>query len=171
MHSQLTANFDILPLQKAHNKNSFSCGVPSLDHYLHKQATQDMRRNISVSYVLVDTINGCVVGYFTLSSTTIQLCNLPDDASKKLPQYPLIPATLIGRLAIDNKYQKQGFGAILLLDGLSKAFQASQTIASFAVIVEAIDVNAAAFYGKYGFIPLLATQKKLYLPMKLVGKI
>ena len=162
-------NFSIGQLDKSHKREKFSCGVHLLDDYLHKQASQDMRRHIAVTYILNDDKENQVAGYYTLSSTTIQLADLPEKAIKKLPHYPLLPATLIGRLAVNNEYQHKGLGEILLLDALKTIFQVSQTVASYAAVVDAINDEAINFYKKYGFISLVAS--KLYLPMKIVAEI
>jgi len=163
--------FSINRLNKSHNREKFSCGVTLLDDYVRKQAGQDTRKHLSVTYILNDEMLNKVAGYYTLSSTTIELSDLPEKLSKKLPRYPLLPATLIGRLAIDQNYQKQGLGEVLLIDALKRANEASEAVASLAVIVEAINVNALRFYKKYNFKSFLSHKSKLYLPMKVIYKL
>lgn len=155
--------YTIEKLDHIHKKNTFSCGIASLDNYLHHQAGQDKKRQLSVTYLLYDHENNAIVGYYSLSSTSIESTDLPPAMTKKLPRYPLLPATLLGRLAVDHHYQHKGFGEILLIDALKRVSQLSESIASFAVIVEAINEKANHFYQKYGFLPLKLN--KLFLPM------
>ena len=166
-----TDRFLIEKLNNQHNRDDFSCTIVSLDDYIKRQASQDNKKNISVSYILYDQKAEKIAGYYTLSSSTIELNELPADISRKLPHYPLLPAILIGRLAVDLTYQKQGLGEILLIDALKKAKQASLEIASFAVIVDAINLHAIQFYKKYGFISFPSHKDKLYLPMSTIKKL
>lgn len=158
--------YSISILKAGLDRQAFSCGISLLDEYLKKQASQDKRKNIAVTYVLNNKLNHEIIGYYTLSSTSIQIANLPITITKKLPHYPLIPATLIGRLAIDLNYQSQGYGEILLIDALQRIYQTSLHVASFAVVVDAINKPAKDFYLKYGFKEIMPHSSKLYLPVK-----
>lgn len=109
-----------------------------------------------------------VLGYYTLSSFGIDIGDLPADIAKKLPRYALIPATLIGRLAVDQRCQGQGIGAFLLVDTLRRALVQSAAIAAAAVVVDAIDAGAAKFHRHFGFIPFPSKEGRLFLPMKTV---
>jgi predicted GNAT family N-acyltransferase len=169
--SVIVANqFQIQTLAKSHKRQSFSCGIASLDYYIQKRSRQDSGRHLSVTFVLNDQEKNRIAGYYTLSSTSITLEGLAHELAKKLPQYPLLPATLIGRLAVDSNYQKQGLGEVLLLDALHRTYQTSSEIASFAVVVDAIDDNAVKFYKKYGFMTFANRNNKLYLPMKTIAQ-
>ena len=171
MLSSSNKKYSILRFSKSEQRQQFSCGVASLDDYLHSRAGQDNRRHLSVTYILNDNTLNKPAGYYTLSSTSIELIDLTKEHQQKLPKYPSLPTTLIGRLAIDLSYQKQGLGEILLLDALNRAYQASQEVASFAVIVDTLDNHASKFYKKYNFLPLLSNNTRLYLPMKSISKI
>jgi len=107
--------------------------------------------------------DGVIGGYYTLSSTSIQLGELPEQTVRKLPRYPLLPATLLGRLAVDRREQGKGYGRYLLADALYRAAQSE--IASFAVIVDAKDDNARRFYEREGFLPFPDQPMKLFRPM------
>ncbi len=165
----LHENFTIRKLEEFYQKKVFSCGVKILDDYIQKYASQDNKRHVAMTYVLLDEEKNKIAGYYTLSSTSIEFLNLSDLAKKNLPPYPLLPATLLGRLAIDIHYQHNNLGKHLLLDALKRALEVSQKIASFAVIVDAVDESAANFYKKYAFIPLI--NNRLYLPMKVIERI
>ena len=104
-----------------------------------------------------------IAGYYTLSSTSVQLGELPEQTVRKLPKYPLVPATLLGRLAVDRRQQGKGYGRFLLADALYRAAQSE--IASFAVIVDAKDGNARRFYERESFLPFPDEPMKLFRPM------
>jgi len=107
--------------------------------------------------------DGTIGGYYTLSSTSIQLAELPAQTVRKLPRYPSVPATLLGRLAVDRHQQGKGYGRYLLADALYRA--ARSEIASFAVIVNAKDESARRFYERESFLPFPDQPLKLFLPM------
>jgi GNAT superfamily N-acetyltransferase len=107
--------------------------------------------------------DGTIAGYYTLSSTSVQLRDLPEQTVRKLPRYPLVPATLLGRLAVDRRQQGKGYGRFLLADALYRAAQSE--IASFAVIVDAKNENARRFYERESFLPFPDQPMKLFRPM------
>ena len=152
----------VIPLAAHHDRASFSCGVAPLDRYLHTQAGQDARKHIAAPFVLV-LPDGGIAGYYTLSATSIALPDLPLAIARKLPRYPLIPATLLGRLAVDRRYRGAGHGRFLLADALFRS--AANEIASFAVVVEAKDDDAVRFYLRESFLPFPDRPSKLFLPM------
>src|SRR3990167_3957742 len=112
MALDLNSRFVIEKLNAKHMRQSFSCGIEKLDDYIKKQATQDERRYIAVTYVLHDKQENKVAGFYSLASTTIEAQHLSDEITRKLPSYPLIPATLIGRLAIDKYAQGNQLGEL-----------------------------------------------------------
>lgn len=150
-------------LNKSQNRSSFSCGIESLDNYLKKQAGQDAKKKVSVTYVLQDSETLEVVGYYTLSSTAIELLAIPEQIRKKLPKHALLPATLIGRLAVSERRKGEGWGEALLSDAVKRAFKASQDIASLSVVVDAINESAKKFYKRYGFLDLASPGNRLFL--------
>ena len=114
-------SFQIEPLGKRHNRTDFSSGSEPLDRYLQRQASQEARRHVAVTFVLADTECQALAGYYTLSATSIRLGDLPPEMAGKLPRYPLVPATLIDRLAIDTRCQGKGLGEFLLMDALHRS--------------------------------------------------
>lgn len=117
---------------------------------------------MAAPFVLV-LLDGTIAGYYTLSSTSVQLAELPAQTVRNLPRYPLVPATLLGRLAVDRRHQGKGYGRFLLGDALYRA--ARSEIASFAVIVDAKDENARRFYERESFLPFPDQPMKLFRPM------
>lgn len=160
------------PLErKKHNRASFKCGQDDLDRYLHSQATQDIKKRVATVFVLVDYPNSNVLAYYTLSSYSIELVELDNALAKSLPKYPLLPATLLGRLAVDVNYQGKGLGGVVLVDALKRSLAATVQVASVAVVIDALNERAASFYQKYGFQQFKQYPLKLYLPMQSVAQL
>ncbi len=164
----MTLTIELLDSKK-HNRSCFSCGNESLDNYIRNQASQDLKKKIATVFVLIDSPNTDVIAYYTLSSYTIDIDNLDEAFVKGIPRYPLLPATLLGRLAVDNTFQGRGMGKVVLIDAFKRALDATAQVASLAVVVEAIDENAVSFYQKYGFRQFKQYPLKLYLPIKSIA--
>jgi len=163
--------FRVEPLGLQHNRDGFSCGDESLDRYLKTQATQDMRRKANAVFVLARPMRPeRIVGYFTLCAHTIDRGVVPEAARKHVPRYPVVSATLIGRLAIVRDDQGQGIGSILLARALGKAYENAAIVDSSMIVVDAIDERAARFYGAHGFTRL-PDSLRLVLPMRHIGEL
>jgi GNAT superfamily N-acetyltransferase len=130
-----------------------------LNRYLREQASQDIRRRMAACFVaLADEKR--IAGYYTLASASLLLTDLPASTGKKLPRYPTVPAVRLGRLAVDQVFKGQGLGGALLADALDRA--ARSEIAAYALIVDAKDEAAAAFYRHHGFIALPDSPRTLF---------
>jgi GNAT superfamily N-acetyltransferase len=143
-----------------------AAGVEALDRYFRTQAGQEARKNIAAPFVLV-LPDGALGGYYTLSATAVNVTEFPADTTRRLPRYPLIPATLIGRLAVDVRCRGKGYGRWLLADALHRAWRSE--IASFAVVVDAKDEAARRFYES--FLPFPDQPFKLFRPMADIAKL
>ncbi len=161
----------IEPLGEKHDRSEFSCGNELLDQYIKTQASQDAKKRVAVPFVLCEGTDNAVLGYYTLSNFSVDVGAWSEDVAKKLPRYPEVPATLLGRLAADRRIQGKRLGEYLLMDALRRSLQASKDVASVAVIVEAIDNRAVAFYQHYEFLPFLDEPRKLFLPMAAIEKL
>ena len=150
------------PLASHHDRADFTSGADALDRYLKTQAGQDARKHVAAPFVLVGA-DGRIVGYYTLSATAVPTGDFPAETTRKLPRYPLIPATLLGRLAVDRRRRGQGHGRFLLADALHRAFRSE--VASFAVIVDAKDDDARRFYAREGFLAFPDSPMRLFRPM------
>jgi GNAT superfamily N-acetyltransferase len=159
----------IEPLGKKHDRLVFSCGDEALDTYLKIRASQEAKKKIATTFVMVDSQTSAVIGYYTLLATSILLADLPDETTKKLPKYPHVPATLLGRLAIDGRFQGRGYGELLIIDALRRALQATTEVASYAVVVDAINERARSFYEHYEFCAFPDRKLRLFLPMKTIA--
>jgi hypothetical protein len=89
---------------RQHNRSDFCCGKDSLDNYIRQQASQDLKKRVSTVFVLIDASDLKVLAYYTLSSYTVDISVLDETFAKRLPRYPILPATLLGRLAVDNNW-------------------------------------------------------------------
>lgn len=159
-------NLVIEPLNPAHDRTGFQCGVETLDRYLKKQARQDIKRRISRVFVAIKPNNpNTVIGYYTLSTLSIELKQLPEKLMRKLPKYP-VPAALIGRLAVSKTDQGQGIGKMLLADAIKRTLAVSDQIAIYAMVVDAINTTAKEFYEQFGFTRLSDDSPRLFLPLK-----
>ncbi len=159
------APFRVLPLEAGHDRAAFKCGSEPLDRYFHQQVTQDIRRRVASCFVALnqDHEEQGIAGYYTLASASVLLADLPAPVIKKLPRYPTVPAVRMGRLAVDLAFKRQGLGAALLADALSRASRSE--VAAYALIVDAKDNAAAAFYQHHGFIALPESPRTLFLPL------
>lgn len=153
------------------DRKSFCCGKSNLDHYIHEQVGQDIRRKLAVCFIVTDK-NCKIKGYYTLSNDNIPADELPEEYKMKFPKaYSHLPVTLLGRLAVDQKYQGSGLGKLLLIDALKRSYEvALKSIGSMAIIVNPLDTEAEKFYQKYGFVKL-PDSAKMFLPMKTVGQL
>jgi GNAT superfamily N-acetyltransferase len=164
-------NYVIERLDKRHYKQAFSCGIEVLDRYLIAQASQDIKRNVAATYVIVEEDQQEVLGFYTLSSIGIFPGDLPEYLVKKLPRYPILPGVLLGRLAVDRRAQRQKIGARLLVDALQRSVSISHQIGVVAVIVDAKDGSTVNFYEHFGFIRFLAHDKRMFLPINTIKKL
>lgn len=160
-----TAPFQMASLSNEHDRTKFNSDSEALNRYFREQISQDIRRRVAACFVAL-TDEGQIAGYYTLASASVILNELPISVGKKLPRYPSIPAVRMGRLAVDMAYKSQGLGSALLVDALERA--AHSEIAAYALIVDAKDKVAAAFYLHHGFMALPSSPLTLFLPLATV---
>lgn len=159
----MTVPFRIEVLGTGHNRKAFSCGVDVLDRYFLERATQDMRRRATACYVALETDTDRVAGYYTLAAGGIPLTDMPEDIIKRLPRYPSVPVAKLGRLAIDVDFQGRRLGGALLWDAVMRASRSE--VAVFALVVDAKDNLAEAFYRHHGFASFGSIPRQLILPL------
>lgn len=157
--------FQISPLDAYYDRFAFSYDFKPLNRYLREQASQDIRRRVAACFVAL-TDEQRIAGYYTLASASLLLVDLPASICKKLPRYPTVPAVRMGRLAVDQAFTGQGLGGALLADALVRARRSE--IAAYALVVDAKDDTAAAFYGYHGFLTLPDSPYTLFLPLATV---
>jgi hypothetical protein len=164
--------FTITPLGPQHDRAAFSCGNAVLDDYLRTKARKEAELGYCAVFILAEEgAPATIAGYYMLSSYSIALDGIAQQVRKRLPRYPLVPAMLIGRLARDVRFRNAHVGATLLLDAMRRTLHISAQIGAYAVMVDAIDDSAAAFYERHGFIPLSGGGNRLYLPIESIRKL
>ncbi len=161
----------IEPLGSHHDRAAFSCGNEDLDRYFHRLASQDLRRGVAVPFVLIEPTASNIAGFYTLSALSVRIGAFPESITRKLPKYPVMPATLLGRLAVDRQYRGRGYGGLLIMDALRKSLRQSLTIGSIAVVVDAKDEPARSFYQRHDFVAFSNQPRRLFLPMAKIEKL
>ena len=154
-------DFRIVPIEGGFVKDGFDCGSLELNRYLFSQSSQDVRKYYATLFVAVENIENRVIGYYTLSNTSIELNHVPVNLRRKLPKYKDVPAIRLGRLAVDVKAQGYGVGSQLLADAVIRSVL---NVSAWAIMaVDAKDDKACSFYKKYGFTPLTDDERHLYI--------
>ena len=161
--------YRIEALGKTHDRTAFDCGSAALNRYLRQQARQDAEKSVAAPFVLTVPPALQVLGYYTLSASLVNANELPDALANKLPRHPQLPVTLLGRLAVNQSMKGRGIGQFLLMDALRRSLEADANIAAMAVLVDAKDDAAEAFYRHFSFLPLHEQPWRLFLPMKTVA--
>lgn len=158
--------FVIEPLSRKHQRQDFDCGEQSLDQFLKEFARQNNEKGLGRTYVIILAETTKVLGYYTISSSSIEFDSVPE----RLPKYP-IPTVLIGRLAVDRSVRGHGLGELLLLDAFRRAVQIADEIGIYAIEVVALNEAARNFYKKFGFEETSADPFHLYIPMKTIRRL
>ena len=158
----MSGRFRVEALSSLHDRAGFSSGVEPLDRYLQSLATQDARRRLSNCFVALDD-GDAIAGYYTLAATSLPITELPAEEAKRLPRYPLLPAAIIGRLAVDRRFQGRRLGGALITDAATRAARGDPAI--FALIVDAKDGAAIAFYEDLQFQRFSSRPASLFLPL------
>jgi predicted N-acetyltransferase YhbS len=152
---------------KRHNVKDFQCGQPSLDWWLLSYAGQSQRRDVARTFVAADSEER-VVGYYTLVAGQVEHDAASPPVRAGVSRHFPIPVCLIARLAVDESWHGRGLGRDLLRDALRRTLAAADQIGIRAVLVDAIDDNAAAFYRRHGFEPATTDGLTLMVPLPAV---
>jgi len=151
---------------KKHRRHDFSCEAPELTEFLRNRAGAEMEARASACFVMVPQDEASrIAGFFTLSAATIRLARLPPTWATQLPEYPNLPATLLGRLARDQNFRGAGLGDLLLVSALRRALDSTTQVGSVAVVADPKNAGAEAFYQKHGFRNL-GGGRRMFLPTK-----
>lgn len=150
-----------------HDRNDFDCGEPALNHFLQRLARQQAQRDFNRTYVACRAGESRIQGYYAVSSASINFEHWP--ANLRLPRYPA-PVARIGRLAVDARSQSQGVGAALLNHAMAVAESLAQQIGLYAVVVDAKNESAVAFYARYGFQRFPDQGLSLFLTMDVIRR-
>jgi GNAT superfamily N-acetyltransferase len=155
-------------LDPRHERGGFSCGIAPLDRYLQQLVTQDTRRLVAKCFVASPADSDVVAGYCTLAAAELPVTALPAELGRKLPRYPTVPVVRIGRLAVDLRHRGKGLGAVLIANAIGQVLRSD--IGAYALIVDAKDEAASAFYRHLGFLPAGEGDRALFLPLATARK-
>jgi GNAT superfamily N-acetyltransferase len=150
-------------LTKDHDPSDFDCGRPSLNDWLKRFALTNQQNDSARTFVVNRA--GRVIGYYSLAAGSVRKEESPARIAKGLAAHP-IGVILLARLAIDRREQGTGLGRMLLADALARAMAAADAIGARAVLVHAIDDEAAEFYRRFGFEGSPLDPKQMMLLMK-----
>ncbi|MBS4052340.1 MAG: GNAT family N-acetyltransferase [Methylomonas sp.] len=150
-----------------HDRKTFDCGDAALNLYLRQFANQDQNRGLSRVYVLAEQRR--IVGYYSISAYSVGTDELADQT--RTGAYRELPFLLLGRLAVDQAFQGQGFGDALIIHAFKTTVEAAEKIGIFGMIVDAKDERAAGFYQRFGFTRLSASKNRLVLPFSAIKKL
>lgn len=135
------------PISRRHDLSHFACGVDSLDSWLRRRARLNETRGGARTYVVCD--GDFVVAFYSLAASSVERTRVSSRVGRNMPDP--IPAILLGQLAVDTHYQGRGLGSDLVVDAGKRALAAADLIGARAVIVQALDDRARAFYEHFGF--------------------
>jgi len=155
---------EIVPLARHHDRTRFDCGVPELNSFLKATARQHSDKGISRTFVLSDQEKP-ILGYFTLTLCEVRMEHLPATYAKKYPQHGL-PAVRLARLAVSRKYQRKGYGGLLLAEAIHRTVLIAEQAGLIGLFVDAKDERAHKFYERYGFVSLPGHVLQLFLPLE-----
>jgi len=138
------------PIEARHEVGAFSCGKPALDNWLKTRAFANQRNGFAA--VMVVHEKNHVAGFYALAPTAILPASMPRSLRTGQPPNP-VPCLLLGQLATDLKWAGRGVGTALLADALRRIVRAADLVGGRALVVKAIDVEAAEFWRRRGFQP------------------
>lgn len=150
-----------------HDRAGFDCGEPALNEFLRRLARQQAERGFNRTYVAVENEGSEILGFYSVSAGGVEFQHWPTEL--RLPRYP-VPVARIGRLAVDQRWQGEGLGGLLLRHALQVSVALAEQIGLYAVVVDAKHVKAAAFYARFGFHPFQDSGLELFLPLATIRR-
>ena len=156
--------------RKMLGRKTFSCGVQSLDDYIKFNASQHEGQDLTRIFVALDENTHEIIGFYSLSALSVNPDSLDNSFTKGI-RFSEIPAVLLGRLAVDNKYQSQGLGLRLMMHAFRNICNANEILATRLMVVDAIDESIVQFYEKFGFSRVEVDDLRLFLPFSQIRKI
>jgi len=151
-----------------HARRDFDCGDAALNDYLARFARQNHQTGVSKTFVAVTTDDATrILGYYSLSAGELAFDRVPPEATRRLPRYPL-PVVRLGRLAVARSLQGLGLGGQLLLSAGERALAVAGQAGVVALAIDAKDAGAAAWYERFGALPLLDAPQSLILPLRAI---
>ena len=156
-------------IARHHDRKSFDCGVADLNSYLYRYARRNHETRGAKSFVAVSPAEPSgVLGYYSISPGALDFAQVPGEVTRRLGRYD-VPIFRLARLAVDLSAQGRGLGGELLLSAGARALAVAAEVGGVALAIDAKDGHAAAWYARFGALPLLADPLRLILPLKVVS--
>lgn len=159
--------FRLEPLTRRHPRRGFDCGEATVTDWLRTKAWQHQEKHLSITKVLLDP-QDAIAGYYTLATGQVDFGDLPSELSRQLPRRAL-PVAILAWLGVSSAHQRQGLGRRLLAQALRDCYDAGQTFAFIAVLLDCVDDAAKAFYRQWDFAELPGHPYRLFLSANLLA--
>lgn len=158
------------PVGRTHVRDAFDSGSAPLDQYLARFARQNHESGVSKTFVAVPIAEPTrIMGYYSLSASQVEAEQVPPSALRRRGGYP-IPVVLLGRLAVDRRWQGAGLGGDLFLRAAERVLAVSEEVGVRAIAIDAKDERAAGWYVRFGAAPLLDRPLTLLLPLETIRR-
>ncbi|ELV5027096.1 GNAT family N-acetyltransferase [Salmonella enterica] len=152
------------PLTTGHNLADFCCSDPGLNDWLKKKALKNHSTGISRTYVICAENTNTVIGYYCLSTGSIQRNTAPGSYRRNAPDS--LPVIVLGRLAVDQAYSGKGFGIALLKDAIYRTENIVLQVGVKALVVHALNEEVRSFYTRFAFDSSVVSPMTLLYPIK-----
>jgi GNAT superfamily N-acetyltransferase len=154
--------FRLEKLRRNHRRKDFRCGETSVEEWLSAKALQHQEKHLSATKVLLAPDSGAIAGYYTLATGQIDFSDLPASITKRLPRRAL-PVAVLAWLGVSLTHQGLGLGRLLLAQALRDCFEAGETFAFVAVIIDCVSPAAKAFYQEWDFAEVPGHPNRLFV--------
>ena len=169
----LLKRLKIEPLDRnIHDRAAFSCGEQRIDNFLKTNAAGQQDQGVTKAYVIVEPPEKRVLGFYAMNAHSIDATVIPEDLRKKLPKYPTFGAIYISMIGTHTDLQGRGMGSYLLADSLRRCIDVADKTGVLAVMLDALNDDAARLYRRIGFIDIPSEQhhRRMMISMQAVRK-
>lgn len=154
------------PIGKHHDRTGFDCGEEALNEFLRRYARKSHERGGAKTFLAIgDSLDKAVLGFYSLSPASVEFARTPEVVKRGLARYD-VPAFRLARLAVNLRSQGQGLGGQLLLAAGRRCLAAAAEVGGVALLIDAKNERAAAWYARYGAVPMIDAPLTLMLPLK-----
>jgi len=158
----------LAPLAAHHDRKTFDCGAEAMNRYFKETARQEAEKGMSRTFLSLAADRTRVTGYYTLANSSLSFDQMPQE--KRLSRYPA-PVALLAQIAVDQTFQGQGIGRILLFDAQARARDVSENIGIYALVLDAREESLCAFYEQYDFHRCAGESLRMYKTMKVIRQL
>lgn len=157
------------PISKRHDRDAFDCGEEPLNEFLRRYARKSHEMGGAKTFVAIDDADGKTIwGFYSLSPASVDYARTPDIVKRGLGRYD-VPGFRLARLAVSRQLQGKGLGGQLLLAAGRRCLRAASEVGGVVLVIDAKNENVAAWYARYGAVPLDDTPLTLMLPLPTIA--